>query len=136
MAFDWLWCYYRMIKIFIDTNFWLLPYTKKIDIFSEIERIVPERYEILVSESVIGELKKIQKKGNGKEKIAAEIALILIEKKAKKIPDGKNTDSLILKISEKENMIVCTNDKKLRKKLKEKNLKIIGMRGKEKLEFI
>ncbi|MEM4347553.1 MAG: nucleotide-binding protein [Candidatus Altiarchaeota archaeon] len=125
-----------MIKIFIDTNFWLLPYIKKIDIFSEIERLVPEKYEILVSESVIEELKKIQKKGNGKEKIAAEIALILIEKKAKKIPNGKNTDKLILKISEKENMIICTNDKNLRKKLKEKSLRVIGMRGKEKLSFI
>ncbi|MEM2918759.1 MAG: nucleotide-binding protein [Candidatus Altiarchaeota archaeon] len=125
-----------MIKIFIDTNFWLLPYIKKIDIFSEIERLVPEKYEILVSESVIEELKKIQKKGNGKEKIAAEIALILIEKKAKKVPNGKNTDKLILKISEKENMIICTNDKNLRKKLKEKSLRVIGMRGKEKLSFI
>lgn len=125
-----------MIKIFIDTNFWLLPYIQKIDIFSEIERLLADKYEILVSESVIKELKKIQKKGNSKERIAAEIALILIEKKAKKIPNGKNTDELILKISEKENMIVCTNDKNLRKKLKEKNLKIIGMRGKEKLSFI
>jgi len=127
-----------MIKVFIDTNFWLIPYRQKIDIFSEIERLVPENYEIVISESVIEELKKIQKTGKGKDKVAAKIGLGLIGKKAIRIILERDAvDYLILKISENEkDVVVCTNDKELRNRLRSKNVKTIGMKEKEKLGFI
>lgn len=127
-----------MTKVFIDTNFWLIPQRYGIDIFSEIERLIPESYEIVVSESVIEELKKIQKTGKGKDKVAAKIGLSLIEKKIRDIiPERDAVDSLILKISEKEKyLVVCTNDKELRKKLRSSNVKTIGMKKKGKLGFI
>ncbi len=127
-----------MIKVFVDSNFWLIPYIQKIDIFSEIERLVPENYELVVSDGVIDELKKIQETGKGKDKVAAKIGLELIEKKAIRIiPEIESVDSLIIEISEKEKeVVVCTNDKELRNRLRRKNVKTIGMKEKEKLGFI
>ena len=143
--------------VFIDTNFWLIPYKYKIDIFSELERILLRKYEIIISNSVVRELENIQKnlKKKGEDRIAAKIGIELIKrKKVKKVGidifqkifeknDGRDVDSLILKISEiltkkGYDFIVCTNDKKLRKKLIEKNekIKIIGMKEKNKLDFI
>jgi len=143
--------------VFIDTNFWLIPYKYKIDIFSELERILLRKYEIIISNSIVRELENIQKnlKKKGEDRIAAKIGIELIKrKKVKKVGidifqkifeknDGRDVDSLILKISEiltkkGYDFIVCTNDKKLRKKLIEKNekIKIIGMKEKNKLDFI
>jgi len=142
VAYNWLWYNKRliiaMVKIFVDTNFWLIPERYKIDIFSEIDRLVTEKYEIFISDSVKEELEKIKRTGKLKDRTAASIGLELIKKKVCHIIHREeNVDSLLLKLSEKDKeWIVCTNDKNLRKKLREKNIKVVGMRGMKKLSFL
>jgi len=124
-----------MKKIILDTNFLTLPHQFKIDIFNEIDRIMEENYELFTLDSVVYELKKLSK-SKGKDAIAAKIGLELIKKKNIKIINTgeKNVDKAIVAISN-EDMIVATNDKILRKKLKNENIKTIYLRSKKYLKI-
>ena len=125
----------EMKKIILDTNFLTLPHQFKIDIFNEIDRIMEENYELFTLDSVVYELKKLSK-SKGKDAIAAKIGLELIKKKNIKIINTgeKNVDKAIVAISN-EDMIVATNDKILRKKLKNENIKTIYLRSKKYLKI-
>lgn len=126
-----------MKTIILDTNFLMIPYQNRIDIFSELERMIPEKYELVAPEGVIKELQQIQDTGSGSEKIAAKIALELIEKKGvKAIESHGNVDESILDfIAKNKDSIVCTNDKELKRKLRKSHTPIICLKGKNRLEF-
>jgi len=127
-------------KILLDTNFLMIPYTENIEIFQEIERLVPEKYELFTLTGVVEELKRIERdKGSkGRDKIASRIALQLIEKKNIKVIESHGrVDRFIIDFAQrnKKDVIICTNDKRLRKKLKKLNVSTICMRGRNRLEF-
>ena len=75
-------------------------------------------------------------KSKSKAAIAAKIALELIEKKNVKIinTDEKKVDNTIIKLADK-NTVVATNDRVLRKKIKDKNVKVLYLRSKKHLEM-
>ncbi len=108
-----------MKKILVDTNFLLIPFQFKVDIFKEIDRIVDEKYEIFIIDKTIGELEKLIKGGKEKERKVARMALQLIKKFNIKIinTQGDNVDDIIVKLKDKDT-IVATMDKELRKRLK------------------
>lgn len=115
----------------------MIPYIYKIDIFQEIERLIPGAHEIFIPSNVLDELQKF---GNskGKDRIAAQVALQLIEKKGvKKIQNQAGVDEFMINfaVENKGNVIVCTNDRELRKRLKEVHIPVIVMRGRNRLEF-
>jgi hypothetical protein len=124
-----------MKKIILDTNFLTLPHQFNVDIFEEINRIMEEEYELITLSSVIGELKKISE-SRGNDAVAAKIALELVEKKNVKVinTNNKNVDNAIVAIADK-NTIIATNDKALKKKIKNKNVKVIYLRGKKHLDM-
>ncbi len=127
-----------MKTIILDTNFLMIPYKYHIDIFSEIERLVPETHKIATLSSVVKELDSIVNRSGGSERIAARIALKLIEKKGVGIIEckGKVDSSIINFALNNKYAVVCTNDKELKEKLKESGISIIFMRGKSRLEFV
>ena len=112
----------------------MVPYQFKVDIFEEIKRIMEEEYELIVFDSIIKELEKIAK-SKGKDAMAAKTALGLIKKKGVKIviTYDKIVDNTIAAAD--DNTIVATNDKVLKEKLKNKNIKIIYLRNKKYLEI-
>ncbi|MBU0756825.1 MAG: PIN domain-containing protein [Nanoarchaeota archaeon] len=141
-----------MLKIILDTNFLLIPFTVNVDIFRELERIIDEPYEVIVLEKSLDELENITKTGNGKEKLAAKLAFQLIKKKGVKVisfPHEKQkslytpansqkhiiVDDLILAFAD-EKTIVATQDKGLKKRLKDKGIRQIILRKKQYLERI
>jgi len=75
------------------------------------------------------------KKGKGKKKINAKAALKLIKKFETYSDEEKCVDNSIVNIALKTQGIVFTNDKELRKRLKEESLTVIFLRGKKKLEL-
>lgn len=127
-----------MKQIILDTNFLLIPAQFKVDIFSEIERIIDAKYELAVLSTTIAELEKATKQGKGKDKDAARIALQLID--AKKIRKLQTTqtyvDKAILDIAAKDKTIVATQDRELKRKLKKQSIPVIVMRRKSHLELI
>ena len=118
-----------MKKIILDTNFLMIPYQFKVDIFEEMNRIIEEKHELVTLNSVIEELKRLTK-SKGKDSVAAKIGLELIKRKRIKIikTKEKKTDDAILKLADK-NTIVATNDRLLIQRLKNRNIKIIYLRG-------
>lgn len=111
--------YVRVKKILIDTNFLMIPEQFKIDIFKEIDRIIDEKYQIIVVDKTVEELEKLIKGNKEKEKRAARIALQLIKKYKIKVinTQGDNVDDIIVKLKDNDT-IVATQDKELRKRLK------------------
>jgi rRNA-processing protein FCF1 len=120
------------MRIILDTNFLMAVAQFKIDIFSEIERIAEFRYGIFILDKTVDELNHIIKAQKGKHKLAASMALQLIESKGIrqiKTENGK-TDDLIVKNSDKDTL-VATQDIALRNRLKPKNAGFIGIRQKK-----
>jgi len=120
-----------MKRVILDTNFLTIPYQFGIDIFEEIDRVVEDNYELTTLDCVVEELKKLEK-SRGKSATAARVALILIkEKNIKVIKTGKkNVDIKIYRMADK-NTIVATNDRELKRRLKNKNVKVLYLRSKK-----
>jgi len=90
-----------MKKILLDTNFLLIPHQFRVDIFTQIDRIVTFRYKLYILDKTLEELKKIVEEQKGKNKDAAKIALKLVAIKNIGIIKTKGsgrTDDIILDI--------------------------------------
>lgn len=126
-----------MKKIIIDTNFLMIPWQFKVDIFSEFDRICQFNYHLYIFDRTINELENIAEKSKGKDKKAAQFALKLVKlNNINRIKsDIKYVDSLILENAD-ENTIIATQDKNLKKKLLEKGLSMIILRQKKYLQLI
>ena len=129
-----------MKKILLDTNFLLIPYQFKVDIFSEIRRISDFKYRLCIVDKTIDELKKIIEKQKGKHMRAAILGLAMLDmKKAQVIKSKeKNADEAIEKIALKarKTYIVATQDAELKRKLKKKGVSLIVLKGKAHLELL
>src|SRR3989344_2401883 len=110
-----------MKKLVIDTNFLMIPYRFRVDIFSEFNRICSFNYRLFVIEKTIDELRGIIQKQSGKDRKAAEFALKLIRLKniGAIASKEKDVDSSIFEIAGKD-IVVATQDGLLRKRLIEK----------------
>ena len=124
------------MKIIFDTNFCLIPFEFKVDIFDELNRIIPEKYEIVIPNSVKEELKEISTKKN-KRGIAAKSALEMIKKfKEVKLENIGGVDKSIMEFARKEGYAIATQDKKIKSTAKKYGIPIITMRKKKYLIFI
>ncbi len=128
-----------MKHIILDTNFLMIPMQFKVDIFTEIERIMKEPYELCIVDKTIDELNKLKKTESGKDKLAASVALKLIEvKKIKHLKTEKNlnTDNLITELAKSPDFIVGTQDKALKRILEQNNVQLLVLRQKKYLKLV
>ena len=125
-----------MRKIILDTNFLLIPAQFRVDIFSEIHRIMETKYELCIIDKTLDELESIKAEQKQKHRRAAKLALELIKAKDIKTIEtekNKNVDQLILDTINKDDYLVATQDKLLKAKIKQKKVKIITLRQKKRL---
>ena len=125
-----------MRKILLDTNFLLIPYQFRVDIFTQIDKIATFEYELFILDKTLEELKKIVEKQKGKDKYAARIALKLIAIKnigVIKTKSNRKTDDIILDIALKDDFIVATQDKDLKRRLINQDISVIILRQKKRL---
>ena len=125
-----------MKKILLDTNFLLIPYQFRVDIFTQIDKIATFEYELFILDKTLEELKTIVEKQKGKDKDAAKIALKLIAIKnigIIKTKSNRKTDDIILNLASKEDFIVATQDKDLKRRLINQDISVIILRQKKKL---
>lgn len=109
------------MKIILDTNFLIYCAANKLDYTEQISEMINEDYELVVPEQVVNELTKLKndklKKVSGKDKIAADLALQLLDfNKIKRVKTkGSNVDEAIINLAaEDEKNIVCTLDREMR----------------------
>ena len=114
--------------IILDTNFILDSIKFKIDIRSEISRVLDESFTLSIFNITKNELR-------GKEH--GKLALQLLEKLNVNLLETTqpNVDSAILHL-DNNNLIVATADKKLKEKLKKRNIPILVIRQKQHLKLI
>jgi rRNA-processing protein FCF1 len=126
-------------KVILDTNFLLIPGQFKVDIFTEIERIVNEPFELCIIDKSIKELNGLAAAGKEIDKFSAKLGLALaIQKNLKTLHSfrsKKSVDDIIVNKAD-ENTYVATQDKALRERLGEKGAKIIGLRQQKYLTLI
>lgn len=127
-------------KVVLDTNFLMVPYKERIDIFQEIERLIPEDYMLFTFTGVAEELKKIResRESRGSDKTAAKIALQFIEKKDIRVLESQmKVDEAIIDFAKenKGDAVICTNDRRLKRRLRGLHVGIICMRGRSRLDL-
>lgn len=124
--------------VIIDTNFFLIPYQFRIDIFTELEYLIDMHHYFVITSKTLRELGKIVENA-GKKGAGARLALKIIDANRNRIEvieSNKPVDTWIEDYSEKTGAIVCTNDIRLKKKLKDNGIKVISLRGKTKLGYV
>jgi hypothetical protein len=126
------------LKILLDSNALFIPSQLKIDIFNELKTLLNRNFKLILLSPVQQELKKIADTGSIKTckqavqalKMAEKIEVVEVNKK-----DYEHTDDIIVYYAKKWNCPVFTNDKKLKKKLKNINATVIYVRQKSYLEI-
>ena len=129
---------HEALKVILDSNALFVPLEFKIDIFEEVERLLNRRVDLVLLSPVKRELGLLAAKDSPKIRRQAFFALKFAEK-CKFIPigeDGKEqTDDVIVNVANAWNSPVFTNDKLLRKRLRDIRVPVIYVRQKSRLEI-
>ena len=129
-----------MRKIIVDTNFLLMPYEYRLDLISELRRIVHSPITLVVSRGTLNEITTLAGR-HGRRAAAARFVESNMEKfrsafEFEIVPETGAVDKWILKHAQENLLTVATNDIPLRKRLLAKGVPVIVMKGKSKLEFV
>ncbi|MHA1377906.1 MAG: type II toxin-antitoxin system VapC family toxin [Candidatus Helarchaeota archaeon] len=124
----------ELIRIILDTNFFFVPFDFNIDIFKEFDRNIQKKYQLITFPPILNELKNLgEKKSSLKWKKRIQFAQKIAEKCEvlnEQVLKKESIDDFILRIAKKNNWIVATNDKHLKKKLRQNKVKFIYLRQK------
>ena len=109
----------------------IIAFEFSVDLEDELTRLLG-KFRIIVPSPIVEELKLLSEKGKGKKKLIAKPSLELIKKYEIVNAEG-NGDDAVLNLAKKLSGIVITNDRELRKRVKESSLQTIYLRGKGRL---
>jgi rRNA-processing protein FCF1 len=126
------------IKIIFDANFLFVPLQFKVDIFEQLGELVSQRFEAIMLSTTLQELETMNETGSPVKRRQASLALSLAKKcrlvqVERKM--GETSDDVIFRVAVEWNSPVATNDRELRRKLRAKNIPVIFLRGKARLEL-
>ena len=126
------------LKIILDSNALFVPLEFKIDIFEELRRLLNRNVEFVLLSPVKRELEMLAVKDSPKIRRQADFALRLAEK-CKFVPvenqEKLTIDDVIVKVAKKWNSPVFTNDRQLKKKLRDISVPVIYVRQKSRLDI-
>jgi rRNA-processing protein FCF1 len=126
----------KKLKVILDSNIFFIPSQFNLNLFEELKNVLNRSFEPVVLSSTLKELQGIQKSVSIKEKKQATIALALTSK-CRRMNIEKNPlesyDDVILRVAQKNGWCVVTNDRTLRKQLREKGIPVIYLRQKNHL---
>ena len=120
-----------MVKVILDSNFFLIPSKYRIDIFESIESLLNRRIDFIVLGSVYAELLRMAEKSPPKTrrnvmlalKFADKCRVVHVEKRV-----GEQNDDLIVRVAATWRCPVATNDGALKRKLRDISLPVIYLR--------
>ncbi len=114
--------------VILDTNALMMQFQFHIDVEREIRRLLDFAHEVVVPSVVVGELESLAREARGKDAGEARMAVELA--RTFKVMDSPGDgDTAILRLAEKVNAVVVTNDKVLRARLRAKDIPNIYMRS-------
>ena len=117
-------------EVFIDTNFFMIPFQFNVDIVEEFKRILPN-YKLVTTEFVIQELRGLKNNSKGKVRLAAGLGLKIAQSddiEIRNIPldKGESVDDALIRISK----VLATNDIGLKRKAKKNHIALVYLRQK------
>ncbi len=122
-----------------DTNFLLVPGQFGVDIIRELERVIQARFRVAVPDVVLQELDVIERKSRGRDLMAVRMAKKLAERfdvvRVGRFGERPIDDQLLDFAANNEHVIVCTNDRDLRRRLRERGIPVVYLRSKKILEL-
>ena len=125
------------LKIILDSNALFVPLESKIDIFEETKRLLNRNLDFVLLSPVKNELKLLATKDSSKIRREALYALKAAEKCKYVVVDNAeklSTDDVIVKVAKAWNSPVFTNDRQLRKRLRDISVPVIYVRQKSRLD--
>ncbi|MEM3705200.1 MAG: nucleotide-binding protein [Candidatus Bathyarchaeia archaeon] len=125
------------VKVILDSNALFVPLQFKIDIFEELRSLLKANIEPILLSSVRQELEKLTEHGAPSMRKKAAYALQLAEK-CRLIETSENfasPDDAIVGFAGKWKTPVFTNDRMLRRRLRDISVPVIYVRQKSRLEI-
>ncbi len=125
------------VKVILDSNFLFLPSQFQIDIFEGLMTVLNKKFEPILLSPTYKELQKIAQNGPPKMRQHALLALRLAEKcRIVEVEQGfrETSDDVITRVAAEWGCPVATNDQMLRKMLRKKNVPVIYLRQRSRLE--
>ncbi len=125
------------LKIILDTNALFIPLGFKIDIFEETRRLLNRNTEFVLLSPVKHELELLAAGDEPKLRRQASFALRLAEKcRFVAVEDcGEPTDDVIVRVAKNWDSPVFTNDRELRRRLRDISVPVIYLRQKTRLDI-
>ncbi len=122
-----------MKTVLVDTNFLIECAKHKVDMHTELTRILDTNFEVAILDRTMEELDTVISRGKIEGRAAKLAKIILMAKHVTIIAtSGGHTDNLLLEKADGNN-IVATMDKALKQRLKKKKQDVIIIRGQKKL---
>ncbi|MEM2953775.1 MAG: DNA-binding protein [Candidatus Bathyarchaeia archaeon] len=122
----------------LDSNALFVPFQFRIDIFEELKTLLKRNFELILLSPVKRELEKIVKEGSPKMMKEASYALKLAEKCKLveiNIEMASSPDDAIFYMAREWKCPVFTNDRGLKKRLRDISVPVIYVRQKSRLEI-
>jgi len=129
----------KIVKVILDSNALFVPLQFKIDIFEELRTLLDRNFEPILLLPVKRELERLADTSSPKMRKNASFALKLAEKcKLVNTNEEKgmaSPDDAIIKAAKNWGCPVFTNDRLLKKRLRDINVPVIYVRQKSHLEI-
>lgn len=129
----------KPLKIILDSNALFVPLQFKIDIFEEIKKLLNMKFEFIILPPILRELEELAEKNSPKMQKNASYALRTARRCTLFELDEEYVDSLpddtIFQVASEWKCPVFTNDRELRKRLRNINVPVIYVRQKSRLEI-
>jgi len=125
------------LKVILDSNALFVPLESKIDIFTETKRLLNRNLDFVLLSPVKHELDLLATRNSPKTRRDALYALKTAEKCKYVVvdnPEKLSTDDVIVEIAKAWNSPVFTNDRQLRKRLRDISVPVIYVRQKSRLD--
>jgi rRNA-processing protein FCF1 len=127
----------QTLRVILDANALFVPLQLKIDIHKELQRLLERNFELILLSPTERELTKLAKKGSLMRR-NAEYALKIAEKCTYievDSPISAFADDVIVESAKNWRAAVFTNDRQLRKRLRDISVPVIYVRQKSRLEI-
>jgi hypothetical protein len=121
----------------MDTNALMMPVELDVRLFEELERVLGTAtggVDLVVPAAVVAELERLSS-GGGREAVAASVGADLADRCRVVETDASYADDAVLELATDEGDYVVTNDLPLRDRLLERGVRVIGIRGQDKLQI-
>ena len=125
------------LKVILDSNALFVPLEFKIDIFEELGQLLKRNAEFILLSPVkhelevlaAGESPKIRRQASFALHSAEKCKLVAVEYR------GETTDDVIIRVAKKWNSPVFTNDRVLKRRLRDISVPVIYLRQKSRLDI-